>query len=368
MPNAETFSGVPLPPARVLVVDDTPANRLAVGALLEGLGIELVEAGSGSEAMTAIERAQFALVLLDVQMPGMDGFQTLELIRRRGYGQLPVLFLTGFDASRAMRARAFALGAFDFLTKPLDAEELRGKVNAFLASHNRGRELERQAEALRAKDRFLGMLAHDLRTPIAVVVYAARLLADESSPHIRTSAARIERAAVRMEHLTRDLLDYARAAAHRIPLRLRTFDLAALCWELVDDFAASAPNTHFSLGAPDALVGTWDGERLHQAIANLLSNAAKYGDGAVRMTVKQNGDEVTVSVLNGGKGIAPEHLERVFEPFQQENHGSPGVGLGLYIVREIVAAHGGRTVARSASEQTTFELHLPLNTSRQTHP
>lgn len=343
----------------VLAVDDAPANLLALSALFEPQGIELATAASGADALALLHGGEFALVLLDVQMPRMDGFEVLAAMRARGHEKTPVIFLTAFEATPAMKKRAYELGAFDFLTKPVDVDALRGKAAAFVALYEHGRALKRQAEALQAKDRFIGVLAHDLRTPISIVTYSARLLEIENSDSARQIAARMKRAATRMEQLTRDLLDYARAAAERMPIRRSEVDLSALCRELLEDFPAGSAAL-FTFSAPDTMLGSWDSDRLQQALSNLIANAVKYGDGRVRIDLSAGDERALLSISNGGRPIGADRLERIFEPFEQGDVSNPGVGLGLYIVREIVRAHGGDVSVSSSEEGTTFRLALPL--------
>lgn len=356
-PPQQRADGRPSTP--ILAVDDTPANLLALSALLEPLGLEPVTASSGQEALNVLNGAEFAVVLLDMQMPKMDGFEVLAAMRARGHANTPVILLTAYEATPAMMKRAYGLGAFDFLTKPVDVDAVRGKVAAFVALYENSRALRRQAEALQAKDRFIGILAHDLRAPITVVSYAARLLADEPAESVRRTAARLSRAAARMDRLTSDLLDYARASAQSMPIRREDVDLGALCRGLVDDFAASS-GANIVLSGSEELVGRWDRDRLQQVLVNLLSNAAKFGDGRVRVDLSSDGQSVTVRVSNGGQPIEPHRLARIFEPFEQGDAGKPGVGLGLYIVREIVHAHGGKVTVSSNQDETCFCLALPM--------
>jgi signal transduction histidine kinase len=349
----------PLPPARILAVDDTQANLIALEAILESLGHELVLARSGAQALELVEREEFAVILLDIQMPGMDGFDTLVRLRRGQGHDAPVLFLTAYPYDEALKRRAYSLGAFDLIPKPIDADALRGKVNALVAFHNRGRELRRYEDALRAKDRYLGVLAHDLRTPLSVVRFAAHLLENDERHHVRKCAERIRRSTARMEGLTRDLLEYARAAESKMPTKMIAMDLAALCRELVDDFAATYPHVQFALELADQALGIWDPDRLHQALANLLSNAVKYGDARVSVRLELEAGWCSVSVCNGGEAISAERLREIYRPFVQGTDGSGGVGLGLYIVREIARAHGGEVLATSGQGRTCFTLRLP---------
>jgi two-component system sensor histidine kinase/response regulator len=348
------------PPAKILVVDDVPANLVALTAVLEVLGHEFVEARSGHEALAHAARSQFAVILLDVMMPELDGFDTLERLRELPLAQhTPVVFITAQTPADDAVKRAFALGAFDFVEKPIAPDLLRGKVRAFVSLYRRGQELRRRGDALEAKDRHIAVLAHDLRTPLAVIGIDARNLKNHEDPNVQHIGGRLLRSVARMQLLTSDMLESARAALTGLPINPAAMDLTALCRELVDDFANAYPRVAFSVEVPERIPGSWDRERLHQAVANLLANAVKYGSGWVRLALTADGDSAEVTIENGGGGISPAILEQIFEPFVR-GEVRKGVGLGLHIVREIARAHGGDVRAASDSDKTVFALRLPL--------
>lgn len=357
-----------LPPGRILAVDDVPANLLALEAILERLGADIATAKSGAEALEVLTRGDVAVVLLDVQMPGMDGYTTLERMRQGPARDTPVIFLTAYPPSPDAVQRAYRLGAFDFITKPVDPDVLRGKVRAFVSHHQRGHELRLQTEALKTKDRLLAVLAHDLRTPLAVVHMAAHVLPTASPEQVPSLAARILRSTERMQHLARDLLESARAAS-ALPAKKHVTDLGELCEALLDDFRTTYPDVQFVESIARDVVGLWDRDRLYQAVSNLLSNAVKYGDGRVTLdvVVKPHG-WASVTVSNGGAPIPDARLPDIFEPFVQGRGASTGVGLGLYIVREIAIAHGGEVVVASNGSGTTFTIRLPVGSAATRPP
>ena len=350
---------------RVLVVDDTPANLLALSAILEPLSCEVVEARSGLAALHAASLdADFALVLLDVMMPGMDGFETLTRLRKlTGGDPPPVVLLTAHDLEGKEIDRAYGLGAIDYVRKPVSPAMLRGKVAAFLALHRAGRELRRQGAAIVAKDRHIAVLAHDLRTPLSTVTVASQLLlrhADEPD-RVRSFAERLSRSANRMNEMVGGLLDYARAGAGTIPIAPVFLDLGDLCRDLAEEFRLADANRQISVVTDGVLAGEWDRGRLYQALSNLVGNATRYGAGKADIRVQRVGDAIEIAVHNDGPPISPDLLPRIFDPFERGLEDGAGLGLGLYIVRGIARLHGGEvTVHSDAGAGTTFVLQLPV--------
>jgi signal transduction histidine kinase len=240
---------------------------------------------------------------------------------------------------------------------------LRGKVSAFLALHRAGRELRRQAAALVAKDRHIAVLAHDLRTPLSTFSVASRLLlqhADDAA-RVRTFAERLSRSANRMTEMVRGLLDYARAGAGTIPMVPVFLDLGELCRELAEEFRLADPNRQISVEAEGLLAGEWDRGRLYQALSNLVGNATRYGAGKADIHLRRIKDDIEISVHNDGPPISPDLLPRIFDPFERGLEDGAGLGLGLYIVREITRLHGGDVSVRSTADAgTTFFLRFPV--------
>ena len=351
-------------PLSILAVDDTPANLVALQAVLEPLGVEVVPAASGLEALDICTRRTFAVVLLDIMMPGIDGFETLARLRKSPSVKPtpPVILLTAFDLDIAMFRRAYALGAVDVLTKPIDTDILLAKLRAFLELHEQADTIRDLAAALETKDRYIGVLAHDLRNPLSTIALAADWLTRHDEGKSRAAAERIGRAAARMDHLIDDVLDFALAAAQKLLPHPSRVDLSKLCSDLVVDFEATHPSVRFTCSVPAETIGSWDVERVQQAVTNLLANAVKYGDGWVHLALEADRAMVHIRVDNGGEPIVADRLPTIFEPFERGTNTGRGLGLGLYIVREIARAHAGDVEVRSTRELTTFCLSLPRET------
>jgi signal transduction histidine kinase len=369
---------------RILAVDDRPENLLAVEAVLAPLGAQVVCAGSGAEALRHLLKGEFAVVLLDVEMPGLDGFETAELIRARPRSAtLPIIFLTAATHDQMRVVKGYATGAIDFLTKPVSPEIIRAKVGAFLELHKRGelirqqeRELEEarriedeQRKATELERQLVGVVGHDIRAPLSAILATAQtqLRGAELGPAQRRSFERVERSAQRIQQVVSLLLDYTRARIGRgIPLATAPTSLAELAQKAVEEFEAGRPDRRVRLGVDsEDLQGEWDGPRLSQVLANLLDNAAKYSPPDEAIDVRMGGDaeQTWLEVRNGGEPIPPDRLAQLFEPFEragEESHAGSSLGLGLFIVREIVRGHGGTVVVSSAVEAgTCFRITLP---------
>lgn len=216
------------------------------------------------------------------------------------------------------------------------------------------------------KDLFLGVLGHDLRNPLgAIMMSATRLMASEGPdwPHSKT-AARILSCGVRMEGLIGDLLDFTRARMGAgIPITRRDVDLESECRKTVDEIAAFYPDSKLSFQATGKTRGSWDGARIAQALSNLLGNAVQHGtrNGPIAATLRGEAERVELSVRNEGRPIPKAHLQDVFNPFRQLGPGQAksNVGLGLYIVQAIAAAHGGTVDVESSDAGTTFTIRMP---------
>jgi len=374
--------------ASVLIVDDTPANLVALGAVLQPLGMRIVEARSGPEAIELVSRESFACVLLDVQMPGMDGFEVARRLRQMEAGaEVPILFLTAIHRDEEYARRGYASGAADYITKPFDPDVLRARVRAFVdLFHQRDRlrvqqltallERERAARldaeaANQAKDEFLATVSHELRTPLTAIL-GWSMIARRGSPPAELAKVLnvIERSARSQLRIIEDLLDVARALGGKLRLEIGEARIADVIEAALMSVrpAADAKGVALevdlepSLGAIAA-----DPERLQQVVWNLLSNAIKFtpGGGHVSLVATRSQSTVVVRVRDDGQGVPPQFLPHIFEPFRQADasttrrHG--GLGLGLAIVKQLVEAHGGTISARSDGEGkgTTFTVEIP---------
>jgi signal transduction histidine kinase len=351
------------PRPKVLSVDDTKVNLLVVRELIEPLGYEVVDASCGDEALARAAEDEFALFLLDVMMPGLDGLDTLERLRATAkHPATPAILITAAGWDRGRVERAYSLGAIDYLEKPIPPEVLRGKVRAMVALYESNRALRARDAALAMKDRHIAILAHDLRTPLATIVAAAQLLLRGApSPAGRLMGERIVKAAHRMSAMVRDILDQARRGGGQLPMAPEPVDLGLLCRELVEDLEVVDVNRGIVLDVAGNLRGEWDRARLCQAVTNLLENAARYGRGSTRLSVFDRGAEVEIAVFSEGAPIAVERLSRLTRPFERgtEMAGGEGMGLGLYVVDQIARLHGGALTVRPAATGNTFAILLP---------
>ena len=369
----------------ILIVDDLPENHLVYQTLLEELGQNLMTASSGEEALKLVLRHEFAVILLDVNMPGMSGFEIASLIRsRRKSAGTPIIFLTAF-ADEIRMAQGYASGAVDYLPTPVVPEILRAKVRVFIELSQMRRQAALRAEerarrtaaeeADRRKDEFLGMLAHELRNPLAPILNASHLLRRIAPDDTRLSdiSSIVDRQVKHMTRLIDDLLDATRLAHGKILLRKERCDLTHLVRQTARDYQSIFDSHQLTLtiDAPEQEI--WvegDPTRLVQTIGNLLHNAHKFteagGHITVRLELEDENHTVAVRVSDTGIGIDPAMLPYVFDVFRQADQGLDrtrgGLGLGLALVRGLTELHGGEVTveSRGIGHGTQFTLRFPV--------
>jgi two-component system sensor histidine kinase/response regulator len=362
---------MPTSPVNILLVDDIAHNITALQASLERPGINLLVAGSGTAALDLLLRHDVALAILDVNMPGMNGFELAALMRGSPRtSHVPIIFLTATaqDASRTFLG--YEAGAVDFLYKPFDPRILRSKVEVFVQLEQHKRQLAAQLvttrQMLEANEMLMAVLSHDLRTPLGAVLASAEyLMRVEAGDPVSATATRIRNSALRMARMVEQLLNLARLQGGRLQLQPRAAELAALCRGVLDEFASRADAGRLALRCEGDSTGRWDVDLLWQAVSNLVSNALHHGDphGEVVVTVDAvSAGPIRVAVNNRGV-IAPDVMPQLFTAFGASGVGGrprEGLGLGLHIVREIVQMHGGEvSVSSDPDEGTTFTLMLP---------
>ncbi|WP_237380434.1 MULTISPECIES: hybrid sensor histidine kinase/response regulator [unclassified Cupriavidus] len=363
------------PPVKILAVDDIAANLTALEALLAKPGVEIVQANSGAQALEVLLDHDFALAILDVHMPEMDGFELAELMRgSKRTSHIPILFLTaaGEDSQRAFRG--YATGAVDFLFKPIDARVLSAKVDVFVQLAQQKLQLAEQLEAaqqlLKTNEMLMAVLAHDLRTPLSAIIASASFLGRFGGEEkIRPATDRIARSGQRMARMVDQLLHVARLHGGRVELMPQDEDLRAICAAIVDECEASRGQPCMTLDTTGDTRVRVDGGLIAQVLQNLVGNAMQHGDASMPIAVRVDGtarDHVVMSVTNGGV-IDAATLPHIFDAFRSgpgraaPSGNSEGLGLGLYITRELVVLHGGTVEAVSSPERglTTFTVTLP---------
>jgi two-component system, sensor histidine kinase and response regulator len=378
----------------ILLVDDHEENLLALEAILGHLGHNLIRARSGREALRHILQRDVALVLLDVRMPHMSGFETARLIRDRERSRaLPIIFLTAANSTEEMVFEGYSSGGVDYIVKPFVPEILRAKVDVFLnlaAARKKleeevllrraaEKELEKTAESLRSRaieleaanqelEAFAYSASHDLRGPLRHISGFVRLLAESTGEKLddtdRAYLDRVSRSAQKMGKLLDDLLAFSKMGREEMNHGLVDFNL--LVEEAMAELEPETRDRHilFRCSSLPSLQG--DEAMLRQVMVNLLSNAIKYtaqrAPAEIEVGHYEEHDEIVIFVRDNGAGFNMKHYDKLFRVFQRLHNESqfPGTGIGLANVQRIVHRHRGRVWAEAkVGSGATFHVALP---------
>jgi len=379
----------------ILLVDDQPAKLLSYETILSGLGETLITATSATEALECLLKTEIAVVLVDVYMPDLDGYELAAMIRQHPrFQQTAIIFVSAVMLNDLDRLRGYECGAVDYVPVPVVPEILRAKVSVFAELYRKTRALERLnseleqrvaertsaleattvalQEADRRKDEFLAMLAHELRNPLAPIRTAVQLLRLKELGPQQSGRARdvIERQVEHLVTLIDDLLDVSRITRGMITLQRESVLVGAIVARAVETTrpAIDAQRLELTLELPDELI-TVDGDktRLVQMLANLLHNASKFTDpgGRIHLKVVREGPQVALSVSDTGIGISQDLIPKAFELFTQVHSKSEraqgGLGIGLALVRRLTEMHGGTVTARSdgPGAGSEFTIRIP---------
>jgi signal transduction histidine kinase/ActR/RegA family two-component response regulator len=386
----------------ILLVDDQPGKLLSYEAILADLGENLIKASSGREALEILLKNDITVVLIDVSMPELDGFELAEIIREHPrYQKTAIIFVSAVHLTDTDRLMGYERGAVDYVSVPIVPELLRAKVSVFAELYRKRREAERLTHQLeervvertaeleqsitrqtelaeqlriadRRKDEFLALLAHELRNPLAPLRNAINILRlkESQDPEVLWSRGVIERQAVQLTRLVDDLLDVSRITLGKIKLRPQALDLATVVARAVETSRPliDAHRHELLITLPNGPVRVeGDRARLTQVIANLLNNAAKYQNdgGTIALTVERDAAFAVITVRDRGIGIAPEMLSEIFLLFAQGertlDRAQGGLGIGLSLVKTVVELHGGQVSAASdgPGRGSQFSIRLP---------
>ena len=394
------------PGIKLLIVDDLAENLMALEASIRDDAWSVHQASSGEEALALLLEHEFALAILDVQMPGMNGFELAELIRGMARTRhLPIVFVSAAGKELDYAFKGYENGAVDFLYKPLDAYAVKSKVQVFVDLYRQRTELRRQLaaleesrrrqqalvaelqdtqieleRALRMRDEFMSMVVHELRTPLSVLAMEVRVRQHQvaagngtffSAENLSRMFERDQRQVRSLTRLIDDMLDVSQIQHGKLSIRRGRCDLAAMLRRVVAEVQGQRSDVPITLGTDGAdVVGEWDEFRLEQVVVNLLTNALRYGAGKpVRVELEQLPGAAAIRVTDQGVGIAPDDRARVFEQFVRvgDRMRTPGLGLGLYITKQLVEAHGGTiSVESTLGEGSTFTVALPIATAEAT--
>jgi signal transduction histidine kinase len=393
----------------ILMVDDQPAKVLSYEAMLAELGENLIKAGTAREALAHLLREDIAVVLMDVHMPEIDGFELATMIRQHPRCQrTAIIFVSAVHMSDFDKVRGYEAGAVDYVSVPVIPEILRAKMRVFIDLHRKTAELKRlndeldarvkartdelelslarlresetmfrlQSEMLaetdRRKNEFLAMLAHELRNPLAPIRNAVEVMRRNGSvsPDLNWVREMIDRQVSHLVRLVDDLVDASRITRGKMVLSKKTVDLTRLIAEAVESIGYPMHDERRGVVVTlpsTAIYVEGDAVRLTQVFLNLLSNAIKFtpAEGKVMLSVARTGDKVEVRVKDTGRGIDAADLAHIFEMFYQgedESGERSGLGLGLTLVKSLVEMHGGSVEGRSAGggQGSEFVVVLPL--------
>ena len=393
---------------KILLVDDQPDNLLSAEAVLESLGEEIVKARSGREALRHLLDNDFAVILLDVMMPGMDGFETATLIRQRDRSRhTPIIFLTALGKSEEHLFRGYDVGAVDYLFKPIVPEMLRSKVTVFAELHRKSSLLQRHSDLLEKRnfeleraladlekadkeihrlnehlerriqeldlvnkelEAFSYSVSHDLRAPLTRIAGFTQALQESSAHKLdetgRLHLERVNTAARRMSQLVDDLLNFSRVT--RLELRREPEDLSALARSIAAELESRDAGRKAAFSITDGLTAVGDPGLLRATLFNLLENAWKFTrrreNPCIEFGARIENGMIIFFVRDNGAGFDPELTHKLFSPFQRLHPSSEfeGTGIGLATADRIIRRHGGRIWAEGAvGRGATFSFTLP---------
>ena len=357
----------------ILVVDDNAANLLAMEGILAPLGYRTVMVQSAARALASLLQEEFAVILMDVQMPGMDGFEAAQAIKSHPRTRdIPIIFVTAISREASQVFRGYSLGAVDYLLKPFDPEILRARVSVFVDLYRKEDKIKKQAALLQKHEMRVGILGHDLRNPLSTIQMGAQLLqnavSDEGQLRI---VRRMKSATDRMTRMVEQLLDLTRArlgSGLGLAGARSSVNVADLVQRVIEELQTGGPDEEIVVATSSDCVIAGDPDRLLQLFSNLVGNALRHRTPGTPVAVRidDSGSEVSVDVQNAGV-IPPDVLPVIFDPFRTTASSAGGLGLGLFIAHEIAIAHGG-TLSVHSSERTgtTLTTRLPRTEGKDT--
>ena len=383
---------------KILIVDDNVSNIIVIEELLTDLDVELIRARSGLEAIEKTKGQEFALILMDVQMPGMDGFEAVEIIRQDEKNLLlPIIYITAIYNENYYRTKGIKTGAVDFIAKPIIPDLFIGKVTLFVNLYKQRIVLEEEIqkrkeaeeemkaardearEAAHAKQLFLSTMSHEIRTPLNAIVNTAKLLKEENPrDDQREDIEILEFSAENLLHLINDILDFSKIDAGKIEFEAIEFEIRKLLNGVHQSFDYQATMKELSFefliadDVPSVIIG--DSARLSQILINLIGNAIKFTEkGKVMVEAKVLGHrddfvDIVLKVSDTGIGIPADKLQFVFESFTQASSSTTrkygGTGLGLAITKKLVCLQGGTIEVKSEQGKgSVFSVIMPFRMS-----
>ncbi|HVW62999.1 MAG TPA: hybrid sensor histidine kinase/response regulator [Puia sp.] len=372
----------------ILIVDDKPENIFSLKTILELHSFPTDTALSGEEALKKILRHSYALIILDVQMPGMDGFEVAEAIS--GYSKakdIPIIFLSAVNTDKKFITKGYTSGGMDYITKPIDPDILLLKVKTFYRLNEQNRELNRiqsslrseiefrkkveseLEEALRKKDEFISIASHELKTPLTTIKAYVQLLDRAIGPDDPTKMY-VDRTLVqvrKLDNLIVDLLDLSKIESGKLKFNKKIFNFGATLSSAMEMIRQTYPDYHIVLKGTADVQLYGDEMRIEQVLINYLTNAVKYSPDNKEVQIEVACDEdhrLGVRVRDFGIGIRKDHQSNIFHKFYRVEDAAnrfQGLGIGLYICAEIIRRHEGEYGVDSEPGQgSVFYFSIPV--------
>jgi signal transduction histidine kinase len=364
---------------RILAVDDTIDNLILVQTILESEGYEIDLVSDGIAALEKVEQSPPDLILLDVMMPGIDGYEVTRRIRKNldNKSYIPILLITAFHESSVVEG--LDAGADDFIRKPFDTDELLARVRSLLRLKH---SLDEQKKMARQREDFVSRLTHDLRTPLVAADRMLNLFMEDTfckiSPEMKQAISVMIRSNQNLTQMVNTLLEVSRFEAGKKTLNWEKCNLKEIAQEVVSELIPLAMEKNLTLTVDSheldqlgetAGVVMGDSLEFRRVLSNLVGNAIKFTDtGSVeirfseQLAKAQNQSYLIIEIEDTGYGIAPEDQATIFERFRQGRNKRSGSGLGLHLSRRIIEAHGGNIQVTSVlGKGSIFTVRLPKN-------
>jgi signal transduction histidine kinase len=360
----------PEPQSNILVVDDAPDNLQLLTRMLKGKGYKVRPAPSGELALRGARATPPDLILLDISMPKMDGFEVCARLKAdERLRDIPVLFISALNEP-SDKVRAFQAGGVDYVPKPFNLEEVEARVRTHLELRRQKRELmaslTRMHELEKLRDNLTHMIAHDMKTPLAVIQMTLELV----EPSLRAQAGfgplmnNAKGSAATLIEMIAQMLDISRMDSGVLKPKRTTGDVTKMAGQVVEAQRMLAGKRRLTFAAGGEIIADFDADLLRRVVGNLVGNSIKFtaDDGEIRVSASAGDGLVRIEVADNGPGIAPEHHDKIFTKFGQVEGraASAGYGLGLTFARMAVEAHGGKIgVSSAAGRGSTFWLTVP---------
>ena len=383
MDNTRTETEKPNTDANVLIVDDTPTNLQLLIEFLRNLNHTVRLAPNGALALQAVEHEAPDLILLDINMPGLDGYEVCRRLKAQQRTQeIPVIFISANNETMD-KVKAFEVGGVDYVTKPFQFEEVRARVDTHLKLRRAQSALRESFEDLRRledlRDNLVHMVVHDMRSPLMSLITNLEFLKQDLAGHIGSQSNEDINAALaggrRLNHMADDLLDVSRLEANQMPLKRVECDLAHVVRDALETVRDMEPERQLLLEGPGPVPVVVDQKIISRVVANLVSNGIKHtpSDHPLRISVSALEGIARVDVQDEGPGVPPEFRDRIFDKFgmvqahaEQKYHST---GLGLAFCKLAVEAHGGGIgVDSDEGKGSSFWFTLPAGCRPQAGP